>query len=249
MEPKRLNEPKASESETRRAWRVRMDEECPYPGESVWREAPGWSIAWDRVSREFRDGLPSDVLKARELEETARNIRRWVELAFVDGDAKAAAKAGAVLKRLGREVDLAFGIPRSAAKRRRYYFMQFLEWCVREGLSAWPRFDDPNAGQIPATGPDGEEGWVRLANISEIRVALDRVGDDLSRVPLALRDELVAAWSSKKPGPKVTGSKQARGAYAVLGTVLRLAWGDKTTTTQLKREWSIANPWTPRNRS
>lgn len=250
----------ATPDSVRNAWNARLDAAFPYPGQSVWREASGWAPTWDRVARDFREGMPSEIVEARRLEEIAGNLRRRVELAFVSDDAADTVEVSKLVRRILREADLALGIPRSAKKRRRFQFMRFLEQCVRAGLSAWPDFDDlaggprpeglppsPDVGYVPATGPDDEEGWLRIVDLKALREALTELGD-LPNVPKPALDELVVAWSRKRAGAKATGSGQ-RSAYYLLGRTLRAAWGDATAATQLKREWFEANPYYPRNRS
>jgi hypothetical protein len=231
----------------RRAWRARLDEAFPYPGESFWREADAWATTWDGVAGEFQTHVPAAIGSARRLERVVGNLRRRLEVAFVDVDPAEAARANAILRRLSREADLALGWPKAAKKRRRYKLMFFVDECVQAGLTEWPDFEahaktgDPNTAFIPADGPDGEPGWRRLVDLGLLRASLAEL-DDLSAVPPKRLHALVLAWRDRRPGAKKSlGAGSKVSAYEALHLVLKAAWGDATRPDHLKKEWSAAN--------
>jgi hypothetical protein len=208
---------------------------------------------WDRVAREFQAGLPAGIESARRLERLVGNLRRRLEVAFIDDDPSEANDARQILARVSREADLALGLPRSVKKRRRYKLMFFLEECVQAGLTAWPDFDalsatgaldggvpDPDVAFIPVESPDGEPGWHQLVDLDALRTSLAKL-DDLSMVPTVKLNALVASWRDRRAGAKkLVGSGSKVGAYQALHAVLKIAWRDATNPTQLKREWSAA---------
>jgi hypothetical protein len=232
----------------------------PDPGETFWRGTESWPKAWDEVARLFNGKkLPVDVRQARQLEELVANLRRRVELAFIDGKSAKALDARRIIERVAHEAELALGIPKSPKKRRRHALMRFLDECSRAGLSTWPDFDalsrawvrggeeaDPDDGYVSSKGWLDEDGWWLRVDLALLRGSLAEVGD-ISSIPPHLRDTLVASWAKKGPGAKAAdGTRGPKiGAYAALQRALKIV-GDSTGASQLKKEWSEASPRRPR---